>query len=689
MNGNEYPEGEAFEEKNPYLKEPPLDFKSAEDMKEDEAKRQVELLRQAIEYHDHLYYVDNDPVVSDKTYDALFNRLLDLEETYGLEDEDSPTRRVGGAVMEELESREHVVEMLSLASSEEEDDVRDFDRRVREEVGDVDYCLEPKFDGFSIEIVYVDGEYDRAVTRGDGVTGEDVTENVRTVPSVPMRLRNEPPDLLSLRGEIYMPKPGFQELNSRRIEEGKDPFANPRNAAAGTVRQLDPGVVAERPLNVFFFDVLETEGGRDLESQVDSFEYLEELGLRTDDYILTETIDDFVDYRNDVMDEREELRYDVDGVVAKVNRYDLREELGFTARHPRWAYAYKFPARKERSTVRDIVVQVGRTGKLTPVALLDPVEIGGATVSRATLHNATQVSELGVTEGAEVRVERAGDVIPEVVDVIEEGDGDFKMPRDCPVCGSDVVEEGEYHFCTGGTTCPAQLKRSLQHLASRDAFDIEGLGEKLADILVEEGLVEDVADVFYLTREDLLGLEGFAERSADNLLSEIEDSKNVDLASFVYGLGIRHVGKERARVFASEMDLDELRLASRERLMEVEDVGPEVAESVASFFDNRLNQVTVDEMLDVGVSLERKEGGDELEGLKVVFTGGVEGYTRQELTDVVERHGGDVTSSVSGETGLLVVGENPGTNKIEDAEENDVVTIGSEEFRNQYLSEID
>jgi DNA ligase (NAD+) len=671
---------------NPYV-EPPVDtgFDSPDTLSEEEARQQVKTLREAIEYHDYRYYVENDPVIADKTYDVLYTRLETLEDAFGLKDENSPTRRVGGEPLDQLETREHVVEMLSLDSSEEEKEVRNFDATVREVCGDVDYHAEPKFDGLSVELVYEDGELEAAVTRGDGVVGEDVTENVRTVGSVPLRLHDAPEEIV-VRGEILIPKDGFQEMNRRRVERGDEPFANPRNAAAGTVRRLDPSVVAERPLEVYVYDVLKTSA--DVGSQTETVELLESLGFLVDeDSRLVEDIEGFVGYRDEMMERREKLDYEIDGVVAKVNEFEGREKLGETSAHPRWAFAYKFPAKTDVTRVTDVVVQVGRTGKLTPVALLEPVDVDGVTISRASLHNQKQARQLGVTEGARVEVERAGDVIPQVKEVIEDGDNGFTMPDSCPVCGSDVVREDEHHYCTGGAACPAQLRARLEHFTSRDAMDIEGIGEEVAAVLVDEGNVSDLPDLYELKVDDLRTLEGFGERSAQKIVNEIEDSKDVDLVSFLTALGVRHVGRERARKLADSFDLDELREADEEELRTVEDVGDEVAESVAGFFGGRGGDV-VDELLSHGVEPHREETGDQLDGTKVVFTGSIEGYTRRELTDLLERNGADVTSSVSGETDYLVVGDNPGGTKVEDAREHGVERLDEEEFRENFLDRI-
>lgn len=673
-------------EANPYVSDPDLDFRDIEEMSKSEAETEVEKLREAVEFHDYQYYVENKPVISDKAYDTLFNRLSELEEEFGLEDENSPTQRIGGEPIDSFETREHVSEMLSLDSSEEEEEVVRFDERVREKLGEIEYSAEPKFDGFSVEIVYLDGQFDRAVVRGDGVRGDDVSKNVKTIRTVPLKLEVAP-ERLSVRGEIYMPKSGFHELNEERIRKDKEPFANPRNAAAGTIRQLDPKIVSERPLNIFFYDILACS--EEINTQKEVFEFLDNAGLRVNDLSkIVNDIEGFINYRNELMELRDDLEYDLDGVVAKVNDIEKREEMGKTARHPRWAFAYKFPPKTSRTVVRKVIVQVGRTGKLTPVALLDPVDIKGVTVSRATLHNGEMARELGVAEGVEVEVERAGDVIPEIKKVLGEKKEEFTMPESCPVCGSDVVKEGKYHFCTGGISCRAQLIRSVEHFCSKSAMDIEGVGEKVARKLVEEGLIESIADIYTIEKEDLIQLEKFADKAADNLLKQIEESKDADLDRFIYGLGIRHVGEERARLLAENFSLEELENADREELEQIEDLGPEVSASIVSFFRNENNKKTLKRLEETFGEFKTVESGDEFEGIKMVFTGSLEDYTRSELKNLMEKHGANVTSTVSSETDFLVIGENPGSNKLENAEEEGTETLNSTEFKERFLDKI-
>ena len=534
-----------------------------------------------------------------------------------------------------------------------------------------------------VEFVYEDGRFERAATRGDGEEGDDVTAQVETIAAVPMRLRGDPPETLVLRGEVYMPRAAFQAYNRERIEDGKDPFANPRNAAAGTVRQLDPSVVAERPLSAYFFEVLESS--REFETLSGLYEQLPSWGLRvTERAELVGDVEAAIDYRDRLLETRDDLDFEIDGAVITVDDRSAWDVLGSTARAPRWTVAYKFPPRAEETTVRDVVVQVGRTGRLTPVALLDPVDVGGVTVSRATLHNPAQVEELGVDVGDLVRIQRAGDVIPQVVEVLETDDEDvtFDFPDECPVCGSPVERDGPMAFCTGGLGCRAQRERAVMHYASRAGLDIEGLGEKNVQQLLDAGLVADVADLYELDRAELVDLEGWGATSAENLLAGVEASREPPLAEFLVGLGVPDVGPATARALARHFGrFEAVRQADLEELQAVDDVGPRVAESIREFFENEHTAATIDRLLDhVDPQSAETAAGDELDGLTFVFTGALEGYTRDEAQELVERNGGSATGSVSGNTDYLVVGENPGQSKRSDAEANDVPTIDESEF---------
>ncbi|AGN02948.1 NAD-dependent DNA ligase LigA [Salinarchaeum sp. Harcht-Bsk1] len=675
---------------NPYLEDPPTDFEPTDDLSEDRASEQAALLREAIREHDRRYYVEHDPVIADRTYDALFDRLVDLEEAFDLETADSPTNRVGGEPVDEFPTVEHVAPMLSIDQSGEESEVRAFDDRVRREVGEVTYVCEPKFDGVSLEVVYQDGHLQRVVTRGDGVEGDGVTNNARTVPSIPQRLSGDPPSDLTVRGELYMPRDDFQAYNRELVERGEEPFANPRNATAGTIRQQDPSVVAERPLAFVAFGVLDTSDP--WPSRWAEHTALPELGLPVSDRVERhDSIDGVIAYRDELVATRDDLDFEVDGAVVKVNDREQQETLGTTSRHPRWAFAYKFPPRSEETTVRDVVLQVGRTGRATPVALMDPVDVGGVTVSRASLHNPEQIAELGVSIGDRVRVERAGDVIPQVVEVLDGANEDvhFKYPDECPACGTELERDGPIARCPAGLECPAQRRRSIQHYASRGALDIEGLGEETVDLLVDEGLVETPADLYELTVEDLADLEGFGERAATRLVDAIQDAREPDLSDFVTALGIPEVGGTTARTLARTFgSLDALRNATTDELEAVDDVGPIVAERIRDFFEADANQRVLDDLLEhVDPQAPDVEiGGGPFEGETIVFTGSLPSMTRQEATEQVERQGGNVTSSVSSNTDFLVVGENPGTTKRADADANDVAELDGEAFEERLTS---
>ncbi|MFC4448666.1 NAD-dependent DNA ligase LigA [Halorussus aquaticus] len=680
-------------DENSYVEDPPTDFDPVEELTEEAAAEQAEQLREAIRYHDYRYYVENDPAIADRTYDALFTRLQDLEDAFDVRTEDSPTRRVGGEPLDELDTVEHVAPMLSIDSGGEAEDVREFDRRVRRSVGDdVTYVCEPKFDGLSVEVVYEDGEYVRAATRGDGYEGDDVTENVRTIASVPHRLRGDYPDYLVLRGEVHIPEDAFRRLNRERVERGEDPFANPRNAAAGTLRQLDPSVTAGRPLDVFFFDVLDSS--YDFDSHWEQHETLPEWGLRVNDRSeRTDDIEDALDYRDRLMADRPDLNYEIDGTVIKVDDLDTCAELGTTERHYRWAYAYKFPARSEVTTITDITVQVGRTGRLTPVALLDPVDVGGVTVSRASLHNPEEIAEMNVGVGDEVKVERAGDVIPYVAEVVEKRAEDhYEFPEECPVCESAVEFDGPMAYCTGGLACDAQLRRAVEYYASEDGLDIEGLGGERVDQLIDAGLIEDsLADLYRIEEADLTDLEGWGETSARNLLDELDDSRHPRLREFLSAIGIPKVGPATAADLAREFgELDAVRSASRERLESVDGIGPKVADQIAEFFDSPENERVIDDLLDAVGPLETSsetETDDELAGLTFVFTGSLADYTRSDAQELVEDHGANATSSVSGNTDYLVAGDSPGQTKLDAAEENDVPVLDGVEAFERLLAE--
>lgn len=662
---------------------------------EDAAAEAAEQLRAALRYHNYRYYVLDDPVVSDAEYDQLFQQLQALEEEYpDLRTPDSPTQQVGGEVVDELGSVEHPAPMLSLKAVYEEEEVRSFDETCRDELGvnQVEYTAEPKFDGLAVELIYEEGQLVQAATRGDGQTGEEITANVKTIKSVPLRLREEErdvPDRLVVRGEAYMRKDEFNAFNREREENGQQPFANPRNAAAGSLRQLDSNVTARRPLHIYFYEIApETE--RDFDTHAEVLDALPDWGLRVceDKIRRCDGIEEALDHHGAIADERDDLPYEIDGVVIKVNDLNAHDTLGVRNRDPRWAVAYKFAPRQATTVITDIYEQVGRTGRVTPVAKLEPVSIGGVEVSRASLHNQNEIDRKDIRIGDTVLVERAGDVIPQVVKAIEdERDGSeekYHIPDTCPVCGSEVIlsDDKKQAFCTGGMACDAQLRERLKHYASREATDIEGLGDKRAEQLIGEGLVDKISDLYELGKDDLLDLERYAEKSAQNLLDEIEQSLTQDLDRFVYALGIPLVGSATARQLAARFStLDALMEADEADLRAIEDIGPEVARSIVAFFDDEENRAVIDAIREAGLSLSNpySDADRTLDGLTFVFTGQLDHWTRDEVQALVERNGGRATSSVSSETDYVVAGPGAGQ-KREDADEHDVPVLDEEAF---------
>ena len=671
---------------------------------EERAAERLAELRAEIRHHDFLYYVKDSPEVSDEAYDALFRELKDLEERFPeLVTPDSPTQRVAGAPLDEFPTVEHTAPMLSLDSSADEAQLRRFDERVRKALGAeaaVHYTLEPKLDGVSVELVYEEGRFSQGSTRGDGRRGEGVTENLRTIPSAPLGLHEKErpaPPFLAVRGEVYMPIEGFERLNEGLIQEGREPYANPRNSAAGSLRQLDPQITASRPLELYAYDVLAADWGarEPAATQAEVLRALADWGFRVNPLVRTgvESVDEIAEYHVELLGQRDDLPYEIDGVVVKLDDLAVRERLGATSHHPRWAFAFKFPPRKEITRVLAIVPSVGRTGVVTPIAMLRPVEIGGVTVSRASLHNREEVARKDIREGDTVRVQRAGDVIPQVIERIDEPDpqGDrsrgpeFRMPGRCPSCGTELVERGPFTVCPNAFECPAQLAGRLVHFGSRAALDIEGLGEETARLLVDRGLVRRLPDLFDLTVDDLEPLPGFARKSAENLVAGIERASNVELARFLYGLGIPEVGAATARDLAEHFrSFEAIRNASVEELQEVRGVGPRMAEQIRGFFEEERNQEVLDRLLDGRVTLiepePREEAGPRpLEGVTMVFTGGLERFSRDEAKELAERLGAKVTGSVSKKTDYVVAGEDPGS-KHDKALELGVAVLDEEKF---------
>lgn len=664
-----------------------------------DARSRIEDLRNLIRYHNYRYYALDAPEVSDAEYDALFRELEALEREHpDLVTPDSPTQRVGFPPVDKFQPFEHTVPMLSLENGMSESEVLDFDGRVKKLLGfwgDIPYVAEPKMDGLALEIIYREGRLQSAGTRGDGTWGEDVTLNVRTIRAIPLDLfvsagHGAVPSYLAVRGEVYMDKADFNALNARREEEGDPVFANPRNAAAGSLRQLDSSITAGRPLKAFFYGVGLVEGV-EFETQWEVLERLRAWGLPVNPRSeLCPNIRAALETFNALASMRHELPYETDGMVIKVNRLDWQRILGEKSRSPRWAIAYKFSPEEAETRIVDILVQVGRTGALTPVAVLEPVAVGGVVVQRATLHNEDEIRRKDVRVGDAVLVRRAGDVIPEVVAVLVEKRGGtekvFTMPHECPSCGGEVVRlaDESAHRCVN-RDCPAQVKAGIAHFTSRNAMDIEGLGRKITSLLVEEGFIRSPADLYRLKAEDLARLPGLGTKSADNLVAAIEASKQADLADFIFALGIQHVGSHLARVLADHFgSLDALRNASREELEAVPGVGGEVAAGVSQFFQDEANRRLVDELLELGVRVTHSALSSRREdvfwsGKTVVFTGALTSMSRQKAAEAVEALGARVAGSVSRNTDVVVAGRDPGS-KLEKARSLGVRVMDEEEF---------
>ncbi len=647
------------------------------------ARERVKVLREEIARHDFRYYVQDDPEVPDAEYDRLVQELKALEAAHPeLVSSDSPTQRVSGAPAREFGSVEHRVPMLSLDNAFADEDIVNFDRRVRERLeieGSVAYNCEPKLDGLAVALRYEDGELRVGATRGDGLKGEDVTVNLRTIKSVPLKLRGRGyPRVLEARGEVFMAVRGFERMNAELEARGEKTFVNPRNAAAGALRQLDPRITATRPLEIFFYGIGAVDGGTLPGRHSELLAALRGWGLRTCPEIeLQEGVVGLLGYYRQIGARRASLPYQIDGVVYKVDSLAQQRDLGFVARAPRWAIAHKFPAEEELTTVRDIEWQVGRTGALTPVARLEPVFVGGVTVSNATLHNVDELHRKDVRVGDTVIIRRAGDVIPEVVRVIEERRPPNTiaptLPSHCPVCGSDVrrVEGESVARCTGGLVCPAQRKESLKHFASRRAMDVEGLGDKVVDQLVDAGLVHDASDLYGLTAERLAELERMGEKSAAKLVASIAKSRDTTLPRFLFALGIPNVGEATALALAEHFgELAALQAATLEQIMEVPDVGPIVAAGVREFFDEGRNREVVDKLIGHAVRWPAVATGrsehQPLAGKTFVLTGTLPTLSRADAEDMIRKGGGKVTGSVTKKTDYVLAGENPGS-KIEKA----------------------
>ncbi|WP_018249230.1 NAD-dependent DNA ligase LigA [Orenia marismortui] len=653
-----------------------------------EIENRVDELRKKIRKHNHYYFVLDGPQISDREYDKLMQELIQLEEEHPeLITQDSPTQRVGGEAIDEFNKVEHEIPLLSLAKSFSEEELREFDKRIKKEVdASFNYVVELKIDGLSASLIYRDGLLVQGATRGNGRVGEDVTHNIKTIKSIPLRLDQELN--LEVRGEVYFPKDRFVELNQRREESGEEKFANPRNAAAGTLRQLDPKIAANRPLDIFIYDSAYIER-ESFNLHNKRLEYLQKLGFKLNqEYKLCDNIDEVISYCQEWTEKRNELNYEIDGIVIKVNNLALRDQLGSTAKHPRWAMAYKFPAQQKETQIKDVEITVGRTGSLNPTAILEPILLDGSVVSRATLHNQDEIDRKDIRIGDKVIVQKAGDIIPQVVRVLKEKrtgqEEKFEIPKHCPVCGAEAVRlEGEVVIsCTGGA-CPAQLREEIIHFVQRNAMNIEGVGPSLIQQLLDNDLIQDVADLYYLKKEELMNLDRMGEKSSQNVIAALEKSKDNSLAQLIFGLGIRHVGSRVGQVLAQNYkDIDAIAQADEEELSAINEIGPKIAQSIVSYFDQEQNLNIIKKLKEAGVNLESQTSNIEktLEAKKIVVTGKLEDFTRKEAKTAITNLGGRVTSSVSKNTDYLVVGENPGS-KYDKAQEIGVSILNEAEFK--------
>ena len=659
-------------------------------------RKKIEALRQTICYHNERYYRFDAPEIPDAEYDRLMLELGELEKSYpSLLTTDSPTQRVGAAPLEKFSPVKHLTPMLSLANAFSDEEILQFDERIRR-IGNLtepfSYVLEPKLDGLAVNLIYEKGVLKQAATRGDGETGEDVTLNIKTIRSLPLTLNKSPdipiPEIVEIRGEVCIEIEAFRKLNLRRIDEGETPFANPRNAAAGSLRQLDSRITAKRPLMIYVYAIGYLVEGLSINSQGEALQCLAGWGFPVNPLIETGCdIQDCIAYYHSMIERREELPYEIDGIVIKVDDFAIQTQLGYVSRSPRWAIACKFPSLQETTVVEDILVQVGRTGVLTPVAALKPVSVGGVIVSRATLHNLNEISKKDIRIGDTVVVQRAGDVIPEVVRVIFDqrtgNEKTFTMPTHCPECGSDVVqlEDEAAHRCIG-LACPAQIKEKIRHFASRGAMDIEGLGDKLVAQLVEKQVIHDPSDLFYINKEDLLHLERMGDKSADNFLAAIEKAKSISLDKLIYALGIRHVGEHVSRILAREYpSLQELAQAQEEDLLRIRDIGPEVAGSITRFFSEPQNIKVLEKLQEAGISFQAAMADitSPVSGKSFVFTGTLQSLVRDEAKRLVLAKGGMIHSSISAKTDFVVAGEAAGS-KLDKAISFNLTILTEEQF---------
>ena len=654
------------------------------------AQKRIEELISLINYHNEKYYNQDSPEIEDFEYDNLMKELIKLEEENPeLKRNDSPSNRVGGKPLDKFEQVVHKIPMLSLSNAYSWEDLKDFDSRVREAVGaDVEYVVEFKIDGLSVGLNYNNGIFESGATRGNGIVGENITKNLMTIKNIPLNIDEK--GELTVRGEVYISKKDFEEINKIQEEQDQPLYANPRNLAAGSLRQLDSKLTAKRPLDIFIFN-LEDINSKQFKTHSESLEYLKQLGFHVSpEFKVFKTMDEIIEHIKYWTEHREDLGFGIDGMVIKVNNLAQREQMGYTAKSPRWAIAYKFPAERKETKLLDIVVEVGRTGTITPTAVLEPIRLAGTTVSRATLHNEDYINEKDIKINDTVLVQKAGDIIPQVVEVIKEKrtgeEIEFKMPEECPVCGEPTVRlEGEAAVKCINISCPAQIRRGIIHFASREAMDIDGLGESIITLLLKQDLIKDISDLYYLKKEQISVLERMGDKSATNLINAINKSKENDLWRFINGLGIKLIGTKAAKILASEFkDLDKLMNATEQELINLEEFGQTMADSVVEFFKEEKNISVIEKLKEAGVNTKLIESDDEdipkiFEKMKIVLTGTLPTLKRNDAKEMIEKRGGKATSSVSKSTSFVLAGEEAGS-KLTKANDLGIKVIDEEKF---------
>jgi len=659
-----------------------------------ETEKEIKELREVIRKHNYHYYVLDEPIISDYEYDNLLRQLISLEQKYPeLITSDSPTQRVGAKPLEEFETARHLVPMLSLSNAFSDKELLDFDKRIKKQFPHqfFNYIVELKIDGLAIALVYENGIFQRGATRGNGFVGEDITQNLRTINSIPLRLiKYDSIQRVEVYGEVYMNKEGFEKLNQKRDKQGENLFANPRNAAAGSVRQLDPSITAKRQLDTFIYQATFPDGSN-FRTHLEVLNFLKSAGFKVNPYIKEcQNIEEAINYCKAWENKKSELNYEIDGMVIKLNQLNLREELGSTSKSPRWAIAFKFPAEQMTSVIKDIIVGVGRTGTLTPVAILEPVVISGSKVQRATLHNEDEIRRKDIRIGDTVLIQKAGEIIPEVVKVIKEKRSGkekvFNIPEKCPVCGSEVIRlEGEVASRCNNISCPAQVKERIKHFVSREAMDIDGLGAALIEQLVDKGLIKDFGDLYYLKKEELSKLDRMAEKSSDNIIRAINNSKNRPLSNLIYALGIRYVGSYASKLLSKKINnLLDLKNMTEDDFINIAEIGPKIAKSIVLFFKKEENLKIIKKLEEAGVNLSSQENGQEeqtLKGMQFVLTGSLESFTRDEAKKEIERLGGRVTGNVTKNTDYLILGKEPGQ-KYQKAKEIGINILEENDFKN-------